>query len=97
MPCVTRKPAGLYTAWMVFGQKLIIGLTMSVFGSSLTLTGYILRLSRQLQRRPGLHPAAHHSAAGHPLQHGACRVGDLRPAGDAGWPDRGAHLQGTAG
>ena len=35
------KPAGLYTAWMVFGQKLIIGLTMSVFGSLLSLTGYI--------------------------------------------------------
>ena len=35
------KPAGLYTAWMVFAQKLIIGLTMSVFGSLLSLTGYI--------------------------------------------------------
>ena len=35
------KPAGLYTAWMVLGQKLIIGLTMSVFGSLLSLTGYI--------------------------------------------------------
>ena len=26
---------------MVFGQKLIIGLTMSVFGGMLSLTGYI--------------------------------------------------------
>ena len=34
-------PAGLYTAWMVFGQKLIIGLSMSVFGTLLQLTGYI--------------------------------------------------------
>lgn len=35
------RPAGLYTAWMVFGQKLIIGLSMAVFGSLLSLTGYI--------------------------------------------------------
>ena len=34
-------PAGLYTAWMVFGQKFIIGLSMSVFGTLLSLTGYI--------------------------------------------------------
>ena len=34
-------PAGLYTAWMIFGQKLIIGLSMSVFGTLLSLTGYI--------------------------------------------------------
>ncbi|WP_186538512.1 MFS transporter [Synechococcus sp. BIOS-E4-1] len=34
-------PAGLYTAWMVFGQKLIIGGSMSVFGALLSLTGYI--------------------------------------------------------
>ena len=34
-------PAGLYTAWMVFGQKLIIGVSMSVFGVLLSLTGYI--------------------------------------------------------
>ena len=34
-------PAGLYTAWMVFGQKFIIGLSMSVFGALLSLTGYI--------------------------------------------------------
>jgi GPH family glycoside/pentoside/hexuronide:cation symporter len=35
------RPAGLYIAWMVFGQKLIIGLSMSVFGTLLSLTGYI--------------------------------------------------------
>ena len=35
------KPAGLYTAWMVFSQKLVIGLTMSVFGTLLSITGYI--------------------------------------------------------
>jgi GPH family glycoside/pentoside/hexuronide:cation symporter len=35
-------PAGLYTAWMIFGQKLIIGLSMSVFGTLLQLTGYIV-------------------------------------------------------
>ena len=34
-------PAGMYTAWMVLGQKLIIGLSMSVFGGLLSLTGYI--------------------------------------------------------
>ena len=34
-------PAGLYTAWMVFGQKFIIGLSMSVFGVLLSLTGYV--------------------------------------------------------
>jgi len=34
-------PAGMYTAWMVLGQKLIIGLSMSVFGSLLSFTGYI--------------------------------------------------------
>ena len=34
-------PAGLYTAWMVLGQKLIIGLSMSVFGLLLSATGYI--------------------------------------------------------
>lgn len=34
-------PAGLYTAWMVLGQKLIIGLSMSVFGVLLSATGYI--------------------------------------------------------
>ena len=34
-------PAGLYTAWMVFGQKFIIGLCMSVFGVLLSLTGYV--------------------------------------------------------
>ena len=35
------KPAGLYTAWMVLSQKLIIGLSMQVFGVLLSLSGYI--------------------------------------------------------
>ena len=35
------RPAGMYTAWMILGQKLIIGLSMSVFGSLLSLTGYL--------------------------------------------------------
>ena len=34
-------PAGLYTAWMVLGQKVIIGLSMSVFGTFLQLAGYV--------------------------------------------------------
>ena len=34
-------PAGMYTAWMVLVQKLIIGLSMSLFGGLLALTGYI--------------------------------------------------------
>jgi GPH family glycoside/pentoside/hexuronide:cation symporter len=35
------RPAGLYIAWMVLAQKLIIGLSMSMFGTLLQLTGYI--------------------------------------------------------
>ena len=35
------KPAGLYTAWMVFSQKLIIGFSMQLFGALLSLSGYI--------------------------------------------------------
>ena len=35
------KPAGLYTAWMVLSQKLIIGLSMQLFGVLLSLSGYI--------------------------------------------------------
>ena len=35
------KPAGLYTAWMVFSQKLIIGFSMQIFGVLLSLSGYI--------------------------------------------------------
>ena len=38
------KPAGLYTAWMVFSQKLIIGFSMQLFGVLLSLSGYILSL-----------------------------------------------------
>ena len=36
-----NKPAGLYTAWMVFSQKLIIGFSMQLFGVLLSLSGYI--------------------------------------------------------
>ena len=36
------RPAGLYIAWMVLAQKLIIGLSMSMFGTLLQLTGYIV-------------------------------------------------------
>ena len=35
------KPAGLYTAWMVFSQKLVIGFSMQLFGVLLSLSGYI--------------------------------------------------------
>ena len=35
------KPAGLYTAWMIFTQKLVIGFSMVVFGAMLSLSGYL--------------------------------------------------------
>ena len=93
------KPAGLYTAWMVFGQKLIIGLTMSVFGSMLSLTGYIsaeggncsgaLSFIEQpdsallaIRLCMGLIPAI---------------LVLLGLVVMRGWPDRGAHLQASAG
>ena len=94
-----KKPAGLYTAWMVFGQKLIIGLTMSVFGSLLSLTGYIsgtgegcngaLSFIEQpdsallaIRLCMGLIPAI---------------LVVLGLVVMRGWPDRGAHLQASAG
>ena len=92
------KPAGLYTAWMVFGQKLIIGLTMTVFGSLLSLTGYIssqgdcsgaLSFIDQpdtallaIRLCMGLIPAV---------------LVVLGLVVMRGWPDRGAHLQANAG
>ena len=93
------KPAGLYTAWMVFGQKLIIGLTMSVFGTLLSFTGYIsgdggdcsgaLSFIEQpasallaIRLCMGLLPAI------------LVVLGLLVMRG---WPDRGAHLQTSAG
>ncbi|MEB3157900.1 MAG: MFS transporter, partial [Synechococcus sp.] len=87
------RPAGLYTAWMVFGQKLIIGLSMSVFGGLLSFTGYISSTSCQgalsfieqpttallaIRLCMGLIPAA------------LVLMGLLMMRR---WPDRGAHLQ----
>ena len=92
------KPAGLYTAWMVFGQKLIIGLTMSVFGSLLSLTGYI---SSQGDCNGALSFIAQPDSALLAIR--ICM--GLLPAilvmfglvVMRGWPDRGAHLQASAG
>ena len=92
------KPAGLYTAWMVFGQKLIIGLTMSVFGSLLSLTGYI---SNQGDCSGALNFIAQPDSALVAIR--LCM--GLIPASLVvlglvvmrGWPDRGAHLQANAG
>ena len=86
-------PAGLYTAWMVFGQKLIIGVSMSMFGALLQLTGYIstevcdgaLSFIKQPQNAllairmsMGLIPAILVMLGLMVVRH---------------WPDRGAHLQ----
>ncbi|WP_244279863.1 MFS transporter [Synechococcus sp. UW179A] len=86
-------PAGLYTAWMVFGQKLIIGVSMSMFGALLQLTGYIstemcdgaLSFIEQPQNAllairmsMGLIPAILVMVGLIVIRH---------------WPDRGAHLQ----
>ena len=92
------KPAGLYTAWMVFGQKLIIGLTMSVFGSLLSLTGYI---SNQGDCSGALSFITQPDSALLAIR--LCM--GLIPASLVvlgllvmrGWPDRGAHLQANAG
>ena len=92
------KPAGLYTAWMVFGQKLIIGLTMSVFGSMLSLTGYI---SSQGDCNGALSFVEQPATALLAIR--ICM--GLIPAilvvlglvVMRGWPDRGAHLQASAG
>ena len=92
------KPAGLYTTWMVFGQKLIIGLTMSVFGSLLSLTGYI---SSQGDCNGALSFIAQPDSALLAIR--ICM--GLLPAilvvlglvVMRGWPDRGAHLQASAG
>ncbi|MEC7382419.1 MAG: MFS transporter, partial [Cyanobacteriota bacterium] len=35
------KPAGLYTTWMIFTQKLVIGFSMVLFGAILSLSGYL--------------------------------------------------------
>ena len=83
----------MYTAWMMLGQKLIIGLSMSVFGGLLSLTGYIssqtcdgaLNFIEQpdtallaIRLCMGLIPA------------GLVAIGLIVMRR---WPDRGAHLQ----
>ena len=92
------KPAGLYTAWMVLGQKLIIGLTMSVFGSLLSLTGYISNqgdcsgaLSFIEQPESAL-LAIRICKGAIPAALVVLGLVVMR-----GWPDRGAHLQSTSG
>ena len=86
-------PAGMYTAWMVLGQKLIIGLSMSVFGGLLSLTGYISSQTcdgaLNFIEQPDTALLAIRLCMG------------LIPAGLVAiglmvmrlWPDRGAHLQ----
>ena len=93
------KPAGMYTAWMVFGQKLIIGLTMSVFGSLLTLTGYISGSAGScngalafIQQPATALLAIRFSMGLLPAVLVICGLLVMR-----GWPDRGAHLQASAG
>ncbi len=93
------KPAGLYTAWMVFGQKLIIGLTMSVFGSLLSLTGYISAKGGNCSGALSFIEQPDSALLAIRLCMG------LLPAilvllglvVMRGWPDRGAHLQKAAG
>ena len=87
------RPAGLYTAWMVLGQKFVIGLSMSGFGGLLSLTGYISSetCSGALSfiEQPATALLAIRLCMG------------LIPAGLVAlglvlmqrWPDRGAHLQ----
>ena len=94
-----EKPAGLYTAWMVFGQKLIIGLTMSVFGSLLSLTGYISAKGGNCSGALSFIEQPDSALLAIRLCMG------LIPAilvllglvVMRGWPDRGAHLQKAAG
>ena len=92
------KPAGLYTAWMVFGQKLIIGLTMSVFGSLLSLTGYISNQgdcsgALSFIQQPESALLAIRLCMG--LLPAVLVVSGLVVM--RGWPDRGAHLRSAAG
>jgi GPH family glycoside/pentoside/hexuronide:cation symporter len=35
-----EKPAGLYSAWMVFAQKICISIALFLFGNLMSLTGY---------------------------------------------------------
>ena len=92
------KPAGLYTAWMVFGQKLIIGLTMSVFGSMLSMTGYI---SNQGDCSGALSFIEQPDSALLAIRLCMGAVPALLVLLGLlvmrGWPDRGAHLNASAG
>ncbi|QNJ19185.1 glucose transporter [Synechococcus sp. A18-25c] len=89
------RPAGLYTAWMVLGQKLIIGVSMSVFGGLLSLTGYISSASCEGAMNFIEQPASALFAIRMSM--------GLIPAILVGigllvmrrWPNRGAHLQRT--
>ena len=36
-----EKPAGLYSAWMVFAQKICISMALFLFGNLMSLTGYV--------------------------------------------------------
>ena len=45
-----EKPAGIYTAWMVFIQKIGIGLSVLLFGALLSASGYqSIRICEELQ------------------------------------------------
>jgi GPH family glycoside/pentoside/hexuronide:cation symporter len=91
------RPAGLYTAWMVFGQKLVIGLSMSVFGLLLSLTGYISTTScdgaLNFIEQPNTALLAVRLCMGLiPAILVLMGLGVMR-----GWPDRHAHLKSSAG
>ena len=90
-------PAGLYTAWMVFGQKLVIGLSMSVFGVLLSLTGYISTTNcdgaLNFIEQPDTALLAIRLCMGLiPAILVLMGLGVMR-----GWPDRHAHLKSSAG
>ena len=93
------KPAGLYTAWMVFGQKLIIGLTMSVFGSLLSFTGYISATGGNCSGALSFIQQPDSALLAIRLCMGLlpALLVVLGLAVMRGWPDRGAHLQASAG
>jgi GPH family glycoside/pentoside/hexuronide:cation symporter len=91
------RPAGLYTAWMVFGQKLVIGLSMSVFGLLLSLTGYISTTNcdgaLNFIDQPDTALLAVRLCMGLiPAILVLLGLGVMR-----GWPDRHAHLKSSAG
>ena len=92
------KPAGLYTAWMVLGQKLVIGLTMSMFGSLLSVTGYISNQGEcsgalSFIEQPETALLAIRMCMG-ALPAVLVLFGLMLMRG---WPDRGAHLNVSAG